>query len=91
MNTSADEVTELRDRVRDMLLREWDPAGVSEFPAAQNEYDNYVSDVVSLLERRAGEEEIFDCLWRLETEQMGLTGDEPATRTAARKLRSLIA
>ena len=86
-----DEVTELRDRVRGILLREWDPAGVSEFSDAQDEYDNYVPDVVSLVERRASEAEIFDCLWSLETGHMGLAGDEPATRTAARKIRSLIA
>lgn len=72
--------------IKQALLKEWDPIGVSEFPEAQDEYDAYVSAIHRLLISRKPKHEIFDYLWWLETEHMGLTGDRQATDHFAERL-----
>jgi hypothetical protein len=45
---------ESRARVREILMREWDPIGVSGVPEAADEYDRYVGTVyVMLMDHRA--------------------------------------
>ena len=75
--------------IKRILLTEWDPIGISEFPEAQDEYDAYVSEVYWLLSRRTGVREIFDYLWWLETKHMGLCGDRQRTEKIAEKLTTL--
>ena len=48
-------------------------------PEAQDEYDRYVSTIYRILVLRMPRHEIFDYLWWLETEHMGLIGDRQAT------------
>lgn len=67
----AEQARKVQDTIREILLREWDPIGVSEIREAQDEYDAYVADVYRLLSRRASMNEVFDYLWWLETEHMG--------------------
>jgi hypothetical protein len=74
--------------IRDALLRDWDPIGVADIPDAQDEYDGYVASVHKLLIQQRSRTEVFDYLWWLETEHMGLKGDRQATlRFAERLLR----
>jgi hypothetical protein len=40
---------ESRARVREILMREWDPIGVSGVPEAADEYDRYVGTVYVML------------------------------------------
>ena len=65
---------------------EWDPIGISQIAEAQDEYDSYVPDVYKLLITRRPKDEIFDYLWTLETQHMGLTGDRQATELFAERL-----
>ena len=90
-------MTDFRDRARryhgaihDALIKEWDPIGVGGEPEAQDEYDGYVPAVYRLLISRASEDEIFDYLWQLETEHMGLCGNRQRTRAFAARLLRLI-
>lgn len=89
-------MTDFRDRagryhraIRDVLLHEWDPICVSDEPEARDEYDAYVPGVYRMLISRAHEDEVFDYLWEIETEHMGLYGDRRRTRYIARKLVGL--
>ena len=73
-----------------MLLRDWDPIGVRDEPAAQDEYDAYVGGVYRLLASGATAEEIADHLWLIEKEKIGMAcKDSSMLLPVARKLRTL--
>jgi hypothetical protein len=85
--------TDIRNRarlfheaIRRALLTEWDPIGVGEIAEAQGEYDSYVSAIYKMLITQKPRHEVFDYLWWLETEHMGLTGDRQATEKFADRL-----
>jgi hypothetical protein len=54
--------------------------------APLNEYDAYVPTIYKLLITRRPSQEIFDYLWWLETDHMGLLGDHQTTEWFARRL-----
>lgn len=70
-------------------METWDPIGVREIPEAQDEYDHYVPAIYRLLVTRRSKQELFDYLWWLETEHMGLSGDRQATEAFAEHLQGL--
>ena len=74
------------EAIQQALIKEWDPVGVGEFPEAHDEYDSYVLDIYRLIAARRSKEEIFSYLWGLETGNMGLDGDRPATERFAERL-----
>jgi len=75
--------------VRAAVMAEWDPIGVKEIAEAKGEYDAYVPAMVGLLMKRKSADEIFDYLWWLETEQMGLSGDPRVTERFAARLLTI--
>jgi hypothetical protein len=75
--------------IRDLLIRDWDPIGVQDFPAAHGEYDGYVAAVVALVEKGSSAMDIFRFLWDVETRRMGLRGDPEATQRVAATLAAL--
>ena len=81
----------LRRAIREILLKDWDPIGVSDIPEAQDEYDSYVGGVEGLLLRGAAPDEIAAHLARIEGEQMGLPASADGNLPAARKLRAIVA
>ncbi len=89
MSEFASKAREAHAIIKRILLMEWDPIGVSEFAEAQDEYDAYTSEVYRLLARRTSVREIFDYLWWLETEHMGLCGDRQRTEKIAERLGAL--
>ncbi|HEX9447226.1 MAG TPA: hypothetical protein VF920_04575 [Dongiaceae bacterium] len=55
-------------------MRDWDPIGVRDEPAVQDEYDDYVGKVyVMLMDEQATAQAIVDYLQWAETDHMGLT------------------
>ena len=89
MSKSLRELNQRRIAIHDILLNEWDPIGVSEFPEAQNEYAGYVGAIDTLVARGAHELELFALLWRIETDIMGLTGNREKTKSIAKRLFDL--
>jgi hypothetical protein len=75
-----------RATIRLALLQQWDPIGVADIPEAQDEYDAYVDEIHQLLLNGKTERELFDYLWSLETQHMGLSGDRATTEKFARWL-----
>ncbi len=70
---------ENRAKVRQVLLREWDPIGVG---AAQDEYDTYADKVyVMLMDEHATAETIAAYLFEIGTVHMGLCDPELAERS----------
>ena len=58
-------------RVREILMREWDPIGVADIPEAADEYDSYVGEVyVMLMDRRATQEQIAAYLYDIAANHM---------------------
>jgi len=69
--TDRFEVQEIENKIRRVLISEWDPIGVSDFPDAADEYDSYIGGIYGLIRRCASRDEIVSHLRNLEVEQMG--------------------
>jgi catechol 2,3-dioxygenase-like lactoylglutathione lyase family enzyme len=72
---------EQQQRVRDVLVREWDPIGSVGFPADEHEYDRYVWKVCAMLtDRDANSEEVSEAiaayLFNIALDGMGLSAYE---------------
>lgn len=75
--------------VRQILLKEWDPLGVGDVPAAEDEYDRIVPALVSMLERGRGTADLKDVLIAFEEELVGQDADTSACERAAQMLSLL--
>jgi len=82
----SDESRALARYCDEVLYYHWDPIGVSEMPAARDEYDNYVPAIVSLVTRGATQEEITTHLTDIEMSRMGVKPNEDQASLAARIL-----
>jgi hypothetical protein len=89
MSNRSRRAAEIRERIRQVLLREWDPIGVGDIPEAQDEYDSYVGGIYRLLASGASEYQIIDRLYNLETVSMGLPGDRARLKGVAEKLAEI--
>ncbi len=79
----------LQEQVRYAVLHDWDPIRVGHVPEAEDEYDAYIPDLVQLITQKQTEDQIFMYLWELETQHMGLVGNESATRDFAKVLHRM--
>jgi len=79
----------MHEKIKNVLMQDWDPIGVQEIPEAQDEYDNYVPMIYSMLISRKPVNEVLEYLLWLEGEHMGLTVDHQRTQLIAEKLVSL--
>ena len=90
-------MTEFKERakryhgaIKTILLNEWDPIGISDVIEAQDEYDSYVPGIHKMLISRSTEQEVFEYLWEIETQHMGLLGNRGHTEAVAGKLVQLV-
>ena len=82
---------ENRDRVREILMRNWDPVGVAGIPDAADEYDDYVRRAyVMLTDQRATAEEIAAYLFDIATNHMGLSSSAELAERSNQAARILI-
>ncbi|GAB4163496.1 MAG: hypothetical protein Tsb009_40000 [Planctomycetaceae bacterium] len=82
-------MSELYETVRRAVHFDWDPIGVSDLTDQMGEYDSYVPGLCDLLGKNASEKEVFDYLWTVETESIGLQGNREATERFASWLCNL--
>jgi hypothetical protein len=75
--------------IRTLLLDEWDPIGVKDQPAAQDEYDQYLPPILALLERGALADDIEQYLGDVVGLDMGLATVAERDRVVARALLKL--
>ena len=80
----------LQKKIKQVLLKEWDPIGIQDVSEAQDEYDNYIFPLYELLVSGKTEREVFDYLWWIKTEHMGLSGNRKNTEVISKKLYALI-
>jgi len=84
------DVADRRARVREILLKDWDPANASRSEAARTEYDAYIPPLLDLLHSDVGEDAIVDFLHEREKEIMCFPSLGTARlRPVARKLLRL--
>jgi hypothetical protein len=63
---------EIQDKIRRVLMDEWDPIGINDVPEAADEYDRYLGGIYGLIQRDAPEHQISEHLRGLETDEMGM-------------------
>ncbi len=80
---------EFSGKIHNILLRDWDPIGVRSFSEANDEYDSYINDILVILAKGGGVDEIFNFLVWAETDHMGLTADKEKSYMVALKLANL--
>jgi len=64
-------IQEIQDKIRRVLMDEWDPIGIGDLHESADEYDRYIGGVYGLIQRGASVGEISAHLRRLEIEEMG--------------------
>ncbi len=89
MKNRLNRVKRYNNAIRRILLKEWDPIGVKDVPQAQNEYDSYTPQICKMLINHESSENIFQYLWKIETDYMGLSGNQNHTRSIAKKLADI--
>ncbi|MHA4733494.1 hypothetical protein [Ensifer adhaerens] len=86
------DIDKIRALVRDVLLRDWDPIGISDIPEVKDEYDAYADVVLGMLiNENATAEDIANYLFKIATEHMALPNREIAklSETAAAAIVAL--
>ena len=66
-------------QVREAVHHRWDPIGVAAYSDELGEYDNYIPELCRLLKDGVSRQQIFDYLWVVETDSIGLNGNRQAT------------
>ncbi len=94
MNQMVGSRRELADLVRAILLRDWDPIRVQEFPehlrlANADEYDSYVEPLVGMMTEGRGKEALATYLLDIETRVMGQKAGNSRAALAATALFDL--
>ena len=89
MDAQTRQARVVQDRIRQILLNDWDPIGIREVPEAQDEYDSYVGGVYRLLADGASAVEVAAHLARIEGETMGLPSSADRHLPVATKLCGL--
>jgi hypothetical protein len=59
--------------LKEILLHDWDPIGISEFPEASDEYDSYLGLIFKSIHEGVTEQNLANQLSEIETNQMGLS------------------
>lgn len=75
----------LYKKIDDILWFDWDPIGVNDI-APRDEYQSFVPEIFGLLKSNADREEIAKRLFKLETENMGMSGTLENCLTIADKI-----
>ena len=79
---------EIQEKIRTVLNHDWDPIAVA--GDVQDEYDNYIEEIYSLLQKGSSHEAIAEYLQSVETDQMEvLASPQEKLLTVAARLREL--
>ena len=87
---STDDDDPMRDRIRRVLLEDWDPHDAARSEAAHHTYDGYIAPLADLIRGGAGEEEVIHFLKEREAESMCFpAAGSGHLKRVAKKLRAL--
>jgi hypothetical protein len=78
----------IQDSIRQILYHDWNPIAVPGLP--EDEYDSYIAPVYRILAGSRSEQALIECLFRLESDDIGMPCDSPERlRPVARRLLEL--
>jgi hypothetical protein len=80
------QIDRFHERVSSILLKDWDPIGVHDVPAARDEYDQYVGSIADMLAAGTSASDLSRHLIEIEIGTMGLRGDRDRARRVAESL-----
>jgi hypothetical protein len=80
--------TPLAERIRSILLEDWDPAGIGFNANLRDDYDEFIPRLISAIEGGAGTDELIRVLRDFEAE-MHAPIDDQARERAAEALASI--
>ncbi len=81
---------DLWETVKTILLKDWDPIGVSDIPEAFDEYDSYVDGICNLIRESADSHKIRQHLSQIKSVSMGLSTPNPQIDEVVGKLVALV-
>ncbi len=88
--SSREAYRQVWEKIRGVLMNEWDPIGVSDIPEAADEYDSYIGVVYRLIVEGSPASKIAEYLRWVEVERMGLT-DHRGAPLLAESVRNSVA
>ena len=74
------------DDINTFLLEHWDPIGICGETGAHNEYFLYVENTFIIITKTNNYKALYSYLREVETQNMGLEGDQNITKAAAKNL-----
>ena len=81
--------TKIQDSIRQVLLHDWNPIGFGD-SLPKDEYDSYIAPIYRILAESRSEQELIECLFRIERDTIGLPCESPEQlRPVARRLLEL--
>lgn len=88
MDSRETRAAKIQNSIREILYHDWNPIGFSGLP--QDEYDRYIAPVYRILTGTRSEQELVECLFRLERDIVGEQNGSPDKwRHVANKLLEL--
>jgi len=79
----------LYKKIDEILWEDWDPIGVNDVEYVRNEYQGYTPQLFSLKTQGANKTEIAEYLYKLETVEIGVTGNIEHCEKVAQKIIDL--
>jgi hypothetical protein len=77
---------QLYKRIDEILWNDWDPIGINDDEIARDEYQTYVPHILLLTMQDADKIKIAGYLHKVETINMGLSGNMQRCREVAQKI-----
>lgn len=79
-------IQELHLKIKEILLKSWDPIGIGKIPEGNNEYDTYIPHLSRMIISGESVSAIYDYLIWLEGEHMGLPVNHKLTMNISKML-----
>ena len=89
MTSREEQARDIQQRIREVLLHDWDPIGIAKEPDLNDEYDAYIGGVYRLLASGATLHTVAEHMARIESEQMGFGTSPDKLVPLAEKLCAL--
>lgn len=82
----TNEQKQLYKRIDEILWNDWDPIGVNDMENVRDEYQSYTPHIFSLTIHGADKTKIAEHLYKIETINMGLSGNMQQCEKIAQKI-----
>ena len=87
-DTREQRAAKIQDSIRQILYHDWSPIPVPDLP--KDEYDSYIAPVYRILAGSRSEQELIECLSRMQRDILGMPCGSPEQwRPVAHKLLEL--